>query len=75
MRTTWFYEIGAPSNPECIGSTKATTASEAWQRVWAKAKGRPCRMARSRKVQSIDRGRTAPRGRAHRPQGRQRWRH
>ena len=59
MRTTWFYEIGAPSNPKCIGSTKATTASEAWQRVWAKAQGRPCRMARSRKVQSIDRGRTA----------------
>ena len=59
MRQTWFYEIGTPSNPECIGSTKATTASEAWQRVRAMAKGRPCAMAGSRKVQSIDPGRKA----------------
>ena len=59
MRRTWFYEIGPERDPECVGDTKATTATEAWQRVWAKAKGRPCRMASSRKVRSIDPGRTA----------------
>ena len=59
MRRTWFYEIGAPSNPECVGDIRAATATEAWRRVWTKANGRPCLMMDSRHVQSIDPGRKA----------------